>query len=1505
MKTKNRLSIMITLLVMIPLFISVVFAIWYISDFKMATPDNKKDNILTKYIDDQETIYDGNIQLPSPNVFENSIPLNTNDISYYFKINNSADEYVLCKENTTGPKNAGEYSVKVKYDLSYTDLTGQTITDSVEKVITFTIKKYKYELNNISFNDVTKVYNGQKQSIEISGTLPDGVTVSYDGGGIDVNSSPYSVTASFHTPDTINYEQIESKTANLTIIPLDITSSNIIISFEDNEVTFAYLESPSTPKIKVLFGNTELEFNKDFSVAYTNNTLDNVTARKTATANVSGIGNFTGTEPLEYSIVRYMYLNQDMSHRQEFVYNGTIQHPEVFVYSDASYTNLLTEATVTYSEDYKDSNQKYNSDNQTTSASYTIQVGATLTGYELFKEITVNYYILQKEIEIEWSSERTFTYNGSKQSPTATALGIISPDECDVNITGIGANANTYTVTASSLSNLNYKLPNNLTNKSCSYTINKAKVQSFNGTVTLNGQYIEGDEPTISQLTGYKLNGIIFVNGTVDSITGAEIIKDSIDYKDTKYPTSSTQDKQTAQISVAFKHSNSNYESPYVCNVDIDIYAVATIGSTYYGTVERALEASKSGDSVYLIPGRNPTIRKNTEIKSDVTLNIVYETGVFKDNRESDKANIFADTNEKDYLKNTLNIAEGIILTNNGNLKIDGVVGNAGQTYAGQTSREYTQILLDKNAKIESNNTIYCLGYIKEKSQNNNSQVNINQGIISAPLVIYDFKGGTNSSYLNSQDPQICPFKIYDCPNVQPTINIKAGAQYRGLTSLFMRDSLFDETQHHILQSNIYIIGNASTSNVLFILKTGILTLKYNRTDTDMKLTINGDCETGNLEITMKISGISSTLSTSNYYCPIPYKIKILIETGNFNIRSNTRLEFLPGSELVVGQNSQLSINANCIFYDSFNDTYSNYRYPSSVNVNQLPGAKFEVNGICNITSSFAGTILTSKENAQITITSTSINGIYDGNCAAKRNGLSIEGTMYYGICNDLLLGEVQLQNATLYAKGNLRTSLTFARLTNFAAGEYVSQKLNGNYVWSQSNAKIEYVLNNGQPNILGSAHSVINGSVTISSAEISNPTREHYTFVNWYLDEACTKEAFPYDLFVSTKVYAKWDPNEYAITYHLDGGTSTANPTTYKYGDTVTLKNDTTKDDLVFGGWYLDTDYKNQIIQLDSTNITKNTDLYVLWYPAGTITIKINYQINKENDILLSGDILQKESDYIVSTNTGWMPAQLGTNYNNNTYVPYWFDCWYTSSDYSTKFNSDYFIQIINDGTTEITLFAKVKHKNKVKYADTEIFELKSEQKENFSEFYLYPGQSYEFTLEGDINEEPLIDLDNKNSLARFDGFGTNINNTIYPLGEKFTITVPDNFTGNIEIKPLTAMYYKVTITKLENAKCTIVAANALNTTTGSTEQLTINLVGQYLFVKEGTKFKYSPLIATEQFSLLGNSYESTYEISYYSSNATSPTSISETKTQSRNGFIIYEYTYVDFSVESEEILI
>lgn len=78
--------------------------------------------------------------------------------------------------------------------------------------------------------------------------------------------------------------------------------------------------------------------------------------------------------------------------------------------------------------------------------------------------ITVNWNIAQLEAALSWGSNREWLYDGTTHSTTCTVSNLISGDECTVtlsnnSITEIGSVA----VTATALSNSNYKLPSSKT----------------------------------------------------------------------------------------------------------------------------------------------------------------------------------------------------------------------------------------------------------------------------------------------------------------------------------------------------------------------------------------------------------------------------------------------------------------------------------------------------------------------------------------------------------------------------------------------------------------------------------------------------------------------------------------------------------------------------------------------------------------------------------------------------------------------------------------------------------------------------------------------------------------------------------------------------------------------------------------------------------------------------------------------------------------------------------
>lgn len=113
----------------------------------------------------------------------------------------------LVYDNATTYTDAGIYPVTA----TVTTETGDKITLKA----TLTISKAKYDMSGITFNSQAFVHNGESKSIEIEGTLPDGVTVSYEGNGKSKEGTHY-VVAKF-TSNNNNYEPIPDMTSSYVI----------------------------------------------------------------------------------------------------------------------------------------------------------------------------------------------------------------------------------------------------------------------------------------------------------------------------------------------------------------------------------------------------------------------------------------------------------------------------------------------------------------------------------------------------------------------------------------------------------------------------------------------------------------------------------------------------------------------------------------------------------------------------------------------------------------------------------------------------------------------------------------------------------------------------------------------------------------------------------------------------------------------------------------------------------------------------------------------------------------------------------------------------------------------------------------------------------------------------------------------------------------------------------------------------------------------------------------
>ena len=106
------------------------------------------------------------------------------------------------------------------------------------------------------------------------------------------------------------------------------------------------------------------------------------------------------------------------------------------------------------------------------------------------------------------------------------------------------------------------------------------------------------------------------------------------------------------------------------------------------------------------------------------------------------------------------------------------------------------------------------------------------------------------------------------------------------------------------------------------------------------------------------------------------------------------------------------------------------------------------------------------------------------------------------------------------------------------------------------------------------------------------------------------------------TKLYAKWTPNTYTITYkdkdnaNFSGTHASGYPTTHTYGTETTLK-DATKSGYTFDGWFTASDCSGSAVtSLGATAYTADITLYAKWteIPPTTVYLEPNDNWKKDN---------------------------------------------------------------------------------------------------------------------------------------------------------------------------------------------------------------------------------------------------------------------------------------------------
>jgi uncharacterized repeat protein (TIGR02543 family) len=180
-----------------------------------------------------------------------------------------------------------------------------------------------------------------------------------------------------------------------------------------------------------------------------------------------------------------------------------------------------------------------------------------------------------------------------------------------------------------------------------------------------------------------------------------------------------------------------------------------------------------------------------------------------------------------------------------------------------------------------------------------------------------------------------------------------------------------------------------------------------------------------------------------------------------------------------------------------------------------------------------------------------------------------------------------------------------------------------------------------------------------------ANPTRDGYTFDNWYSNSDLTS-VYDFSTLVDSNItiYAKWNGDSFTVTFNANGGSPVPPVQTITNGKTATRPTtNPTRDGYTFDNWYSDS--AMTLLYDFSTPVDSNITLYAKWN-GDTITVTFN----SNGGSSVSGQTVS--------------PGATATRPKNPTRAGYTFNNWYSDPDLTSVYNFSTPVD------SSITLYAK-----------------------------------------------------------------------------------------------------------------------------------------------------------------------------------------------------------------------
>ena len=735
-------------------------------------------------------------------------------------------------------------------------------------------------------------------------------------------------------------------------------------------------------------------------------------------------------------------------------------------------------------------------------------------------------------------------------------------------------------------------------------------------------------------------------------------------------------------------------------------YKTAKIGNSYY-TIEDALAVSGdiilAGDSSSYVTTAFSNLKLSSSVDSafsDYKSNYAYTLNektltVPYDNNGTIPTSGDSGITEYGNVYAALIIHNNVKLTiSSGNLVVSAEVGfnqSVSTTLVGKHG-----VIMNNGKIIVKSGEIKAYGYIKG---GDSGLIELKAGTTTLDaLSIYDWPGGRAGLSMCSS---VFPTNAYTLHNISCPTKIYSGAIYKARVFLNAATDL-DET--------IIVIGTSSNNNNKgmfnaddssgYVLKSVTTNIADKNTDKDINcnITLSNQRDNDSAKVNhrdniivngnysdspIKISKVIFTIQTSTSI-PLPVGfMDITVNNGAKLTLTSSDYLLLPGSTLKVESGGILDLGSKvdivAMPYSSMPTGGRGYLkyYTSATDGSGKHDGKLIING--TLTGSgynLGGKILTESAGATLKVVNTS--GSYIT--------MTETSSPYY-------------QSGTVNSTGNIMTGANSYANRSLGSGTFYSKIVDGEAVWYSETADILF---NADGNIVSTIQKAVgaNGYTIQSSDFPSTPTRDFYTFEDWYLDENCTVKALGQTIFASTTLYAGWTPVSYNITYKFiyngneitDGITNDKNRTSYTYEDSFFLNPATYLDEYKFYRWYTDSSLGSPITQI--TGMHGDLTLYGEFINKNDKTYNITYSyvnVNTDTEVSTPPATSSIKSNAVAT----FIPANFDS-YNANTNKNKYFDGWYTDKSCTAEYKftslSEYIkgLEVSENTDVNITLYGK-----------------------------------------------------------------------------------------------------------------------------------------------------------------------------------------------------------------------